>query len=76
MLRCSTALFSKPDAFDGWLLDLWAIAEEGTALLMVAWVHAPIECCAYLLTMPDTFAEIKARAVWADAKKADDAKGQ
>jgi hypothetical protein len=60
----------KPEAFDEWLIDMTAAADEGTALLAEAWVKAPRVVRDYLAaTEPGAWDGLKKRAVEADAKK-------
>ena len=61
----------KPDGFDEWLLDLTAVADEGTALLGEAWERTPAVVRQYLAaTEPGAWDLLKKRAGEADAKKA------
>jgi hypothetical protein len=60
----------KPEAFDEWLTDLTAVADEGTALLAEAWKQSPQVAREYLAaTEPGAWETLKKRAVEADAKK-------
>jgi hypothetical protein len=61
----------KPEDFDGWLIDMTAVADEGTALLAEAWEKSPQVAREYLTTTePGAWDALKKRAVEADAKKA------
>jgi phage recombination protein Bet len=60
----------KPDQFDDWLLDLQAVADEGSAHLADAWKNAPQATREYLtLWSPEVWDGLKVRAVAADAAK-------
>jgi hypothetical protein len=60
---------TEPIAFREWLAELGEIAdEEGSWMLIMAWMYAPHECCAYLMTLPGVVEMLLARARYADAK--------
>jgi hypothetical protein len=57
----------KPDAFEGWVSDLSACADNGSATLEQAWKGASPECRDYLTaTDPTLWETLKARALKAD----------
>lgn len=58
---------TKPADFDAWIVDLAEIAdEEGVWLLIMAWMYAPPECCAYLMRMPGLIESLIVRAQYTD----------
>jgi hypothetical protein len=57
----------KPDAFDEWLEELGDVADEGPWVLVMAWMYAPVECCAYLVAQPGVWDGLVARAQYAAA---------
>jgi len=67
----------KPEGFDAWLLDLEAVADEGSALLADAWRRSPPVVRDYLMASDRAaWDALKTRALAADAAKhADEAKG-
>jgi hypothetical protein len=61
---------TKPTDFDPWLEELGLLADtEGAqALLGIIW-YAPVECLAYLVTVPGLWAGLLARSKYADLKR-------
>ena len=60
----------KPADYDEWALELGLLADsEGFWPLTIGWTYAPPECCAWLQTVPGAWAQLEARARFADAKR-------
>lgn len=56
-----------PEQFDDWLLDLTAVADEGSELFASAWHAAPDACRKYLMaTTPERYEQLKDRAAQKD----------
>jgi hypothetical protein len=56
-----------PEDFGPWLGELALLADaEGAWALVGAWMHAPRECCRYLVTVPGLWEGLIARAQYAD----------
>jgi hypothetical protein len=64
-------LATKPAEFDEWIDDLAEIADqEGTWTLILSWMLAPSECCAYLMRLPGLLEGLMLRARYTDQKRA------
>jgi hypothetical protein len=62
---------TKPDEFEEWMVELAEIADtEGTWTLVMSWMYAPVECCAYLMRMPGVLEGLMLRARYTDRKRA------
>ena len=61
----------KPEQFEAWLDEIGLLADcEGLeALIGILQWFSPVECCAYLITLPGVWPELLARARFADAKR-------
>lgn len=60
------ALPEKPENFEEWLSDLYAVADEGEAKFADAWAKAPPACRQYLAAAtPEAIESMKARAAQA-----------
>jgi len=58
---------TEPPDFEPWLEELGLLADvEGFWPLMIGWTYAPVECCAYLQTIPGAWARLCSRARYAD----------
>jgi hypothetical protein len=54
---------AAPKGYDGWLDDLYAVADEGTPKLEATWKSSPAEFRSYLTsTAPKVWESIKAKA--------------
>jgi hypothetical protein len=61
---------AKPPEFDAWMDDLAEIADtEGTWTLIMAWMYAPPECCAYLMRLPGLLEGLMLRARYTDQQR-------
>jgi hypothetical protein len=62
---------TKPPDFEEWVTDLAEIAEtEGVWMLTMAWMYAPVECCAYLMRVPGLMTMLMQRAKYTDQQRA------